>query len=1061
MRCGRGSHPRQQCPARDAECRKCHKRGHYERLCRTKSVAEVHGPEPPDDFAYLNTIGSGQSAMWTVTVSVNGQPTQFKVDTGAEVTVISSAASAQLGITDPQPARKQLRGPDGTPLRTAGQATVKLAHQGQECRHTLFILPSLEHNLLGLPAIRDLQIIQKVDSLGELPQTKFPSLFTGLGELKGDPYEIQLKPDATPLSLNTARNVPLPLREKVQAELQRMQALDVIAPVEEPTPWCSGMVVVPKKSGQVRICVDYRVLNESVLREVHPLPTVDETLAQMAGATVFSKLDANCGFWQIPLHEHSQKLTTFITPFGRFYFKRLPFGISSAPEYFQRRMSAILDGHQGVLCHMDDIFIFGRDQGEHDARLNAALSSIQEAGVTLNADKCLFSQTSISFLGHTIDQNGVSADPSKTAAVLQMDTPTNITELRRFLGMVNQLGKFSPNLAEISQPIRELLSKHRCWTWGPTQETSFQRIKEELAKPSVLTLYDTGARTKISADASAYGLGAVLLQQHGEDWKPIAFASRSMTDTERRYSQIEKEALALVWACEKFQDYVLGKHIDLETDHKPLVPLMSTTSLDSLPPRVLRFRLRSMRFSYSIQHVAGKYLYTADTLSRAPVSQPDAADEVEDHLTECFVNNVLASLPASPDTLHRYRTAQREDSTCQQLLTLCREGWPAHQRQMPLNIQQFWPMRGEMTVDDGLLLRGNRIVVPQQLRKETLEKIHSGHQGMRKCQQRISTAVWWPGITRQLEQMIIHCPECSKLSTAPRQPLMPTPLPRYPWERVATDLFEQKGITYLLVIDYFSRYIEVQSLTSTTSASIIRSLKSIFARHGLPTTVMSDNGPQYSSQEFSSFAKEYQFEHVTSSPHYPQANGLAERAVRTIKGLLQKSTDPYLALLTYRSTPLPWCGLSPAQLLMGRNIRSTIPQVPRCFEPEWSYLPEFRQKDALEKRKQKANFDLRHRARPLPPLEHGQNVWVRTDGRVDPGQVVNPTSAPRSYMVETSSGMVRRNQVHVTPRPVENDKTTTTTNNPEPRVVTRSQTGTQVRPPPRLTYWRRGDVVDS
>lgn len=200
-RCGRGNHPRQQCPARDAECHKCHKLGHFERLCRTKSVAEVRDPEPLDDFAYLNTVGSDRSAMWTVTVSVNGRPSQFKVDTGAEVTVISSAASTQLGITDPQPATKQLRGPDGTPLHTVGQATVKLAYQGWECTHTLFILPSLEHNLLGLPAIRDLHILHKVDSLVEPPQAKFPSLFTGLGELKGDPYEIQLRPDATPLSL--------------------------------------------------------------------------------------------------------------------------------------------------------------------------------------------------------------------------------------------------------------------------------------------------------------------------------------------------------------------------------------------------------------------------------------------------------------------------------------------------------------------------------------------------------------------------------------------------------------------------------------------------------------------------------------------------------------------------------------------------------------------------------------------------------------------------------------------------------------------------------------------
>ena len=239
-----------------------------------------------------------------------------------------------------------------------------------------------------------------------------------------------------------------------------------------------------------------------------------------------------------------------------------------------------------------------------------------------------------------------------------------------------------------------------------------------------------------------------------------------------------------------------------------------------------------------------------------------------------------------------------------------------------------------MTVDSELLLRGNRNVVPQQPQKETLEKIHCGHQGMRKCQQRIMIAVWWPGITWQLQQMIINCPESSKLSTPPCQPLLPTPLPRYPWEKVGTDLFELKDITYLLVIDYFSRSIELQSLTITTSASIIRSLKSIFARHGLPMTMMSDKDPQYSSQEFSSFAKEYQFEHVTSSPHYPQANSLAGCAVRTVKGLLQKSTDPYLTLLAYRSIPLPWCGFSPSQRLMGCNMRSTIPQVPQCFEPE-------------------------------------------------------------------------------------------------------------------------------
>ena len=1067
-RCGRSSHSRNQCPARDAECHKCHKRGHYSAQCLTKSVSEISDPPPsqdlPDyDLAYLNTIGSGKTTMWTCIVLVNGQETCFKVDTGAEVTVMSAQECANLGLGVIQQATKQLRGPDGSPLTVDGQVTAKLAYKDHECTHTIFILRSLKHNLLGLPAIRDLQILPKVDSIDQTPKMQFPSLFAGLGEFKGAPYEIKLKPDFKPFALYTPRTVALPLREKVQAELQRMQELGVISPIEEPTPWCSGMVVVPKKSGQVRICVDYRVLNESVLREVHPLPKVDETLAQMTGAAVFSKLDANCGFWQIPLDESSRKLTTFITPFGRFCFNRMPFGICSAPEYFQRRMSSILTGHKGVLCHMDDVFIFGSDQREHDERLQAALQTIKDAGVTLNADKCKFSQSSVTFLGHVIDRNGISADPSKTRAVLEMSKPTSVTELRRYLGMVNQLGKFSPKLSDLSQPLRELLSKNRSWTWGSAQEASFGEIKRELATPTVLALYDTAAPTKISADASAYGLGAVLLQQHVDHWKPVAFASRSMTDTESRYSQIEKEALALVWACDKFSDYILGKDIQLETDHKPLVPLLGKTNLDCLPPRVLRFRLRLMRFSYTISHVPGKHLYTADTLSRAPVSVPETTHELENNYTECFVNNIVSSLPASSDRLHCYRTAQQADSTCQRVASLCKEGWPNRIQQVAHDLRRFWPVRGELTMYDGLLLRGSRIVVPHKLQKETLEKIHCGHQGIRKCQQRVSMAVWWPGVNQQVEQLILNCQECSKSGTSRRQPLLPTPLPQYPWEKVASDLFEINGVTYILVVDYFSRYVEVQSLTTTTSASVIRTLKSVFARHGLPTTVVSDNGPQYSSQEFASFAREYQFEHLTSSPQYPQSNGLAERTVKTVKSLLEKSSDPCLALLAYRSTPLPWCGFSPAQLLMGRSLRSNIPQIPQSFVPEWSYLTEFREKDAEEKRKQKTNFDLRHRVSELPPLEPDQTFWVWTNNRIDPGQVLTSAHTPRSYVVGTPSGTLRRNQVHITTRPSASDFSDNCNNirNTPSRAVTRSQTGAPVRPPARLSYWRRGDVVDS
>ena len=212
-----------------------------------------------------------------------------------------------------------------------------------------------------------------------------------------------------------------------------MEALGVISKVKDPTPWCAGMVVVPKKTGAVRICVDLKPLNESVLREVHPIPRVDEALAQLTGATIFSKLDANSGFWQIPLSSESRPLTTFITPFGRYHFNKLPFGISSAPELFQRRMN--------------------KDEAEHDNRLMQVLQRLETVGVTLNREKCAFRQSSVKFLGHLIGQDGVRADPEKTSAIRDMETPQSVSDLRRFLGMVNQLGKFSQRISELTQPL--------------------------------------------------------------------------------------------------------------------------------------------------------------------------------------------------------------------------------------------------------------------------------------------------------------------------------------------------------------------------------------------------------------------------------------------------------------------------------------------------------------------------------------------------------------------------------------------------------------------------------
>ena len=473
--------------------------------------------------------------------------------------MISKRVWMDIGQPPLSPSDRTLRGPDNHTLPALGKFTGTLKSATCEAKEDVYVVEGLNRPLLGRPAIEALGVVARlatVDKQELRPATQFPALFHGLSKLQGE-YTIQLQEGAKPFALSTPRRVAIPLLKAVKQELQRMEELGVIAKVEAPTEWCAGMVVVPKSNGKVRICVDLTQLNQSVRRERHLLPAVDQTLAQLAGARILSKLDANSGFWQIPLAAESALLTTFITPFGRFSFHRLPFGIPSAPEHFQRRMSETLSGLGGVVCMMDDILIHGKSQEEHDAQLQKVLQRLQDAGVTLNSEKCQFSMESVKFLGHVTDSSGIRPDPDKVMVIQKVRAPANVGDIRRFLGMVNQMSKFTPNLAETTQPLRELLIKENQWVWGEPQRRAFQRVKEALTSTPVLALFDP--KTVVSADASSFGLGAVLLQkQQTGDFKPVAYISRSMTPTEQRYAQIEKEALAFTWACERLADYLIG-----------------------------------------------------------------------------------------------------------------------------------------------------------------------------------------------------------------------------------------------------------------------------------------------------------------------------------------------------------------------------------------------------------------------------------------------------------------------------------------------------------------------
>ena len=374
-----------------------------------------------------------------------------------------------------------------------------------------YVTKGLKEPLLGQQAIEKLNLVARINeiqspSYEERIKATYPQLFYGWGELEGE-YEIKCNPDAQPFAIMTLRLIPLPMKSKVKEELARMEKLGVIRKVDKPTNWCAGMVTVPKSNGKLRICVDLTKLNENVCRETYPLPKIDALLGEIGESTVFTKIDANSGFWQEKLAENSQLLTTFLTPFGRYCFQRLPFGLKSAPERFQKRMLNELEGLEGVICIMDDILVHGKTQKEHDERLEAVLTRLIRARITLNPEKCEFSRKQLKFAGHSLSAQGIGPDPDKTAAIEKMERPQNVAELRRFLGMINHQQKFIENLSEKTMPLRDLLSSKNEWHWGQAQEESVSRLKKEMTQAPVLAHYSE-KETIISADASSYGLGA-------------------------------------------------------------------------------------------------------------------------------------------------------------------------------------------------------------------------------------------------------------------------------------------------------------------------------------------------------------------------------------------------------------------------------------------------------------------------------------------------------------------------------------------------------------------------
>ena len=513
----------------------------------------------------------------------------------------------------------------------------------------------------------------------------------------------------------------------------------------------------------------------------------------------------------------------------------------------------------------------------------------------------------------------------------------------------------------------------------------------------------------MSSDASSYGIGGTLMQEHDGIYKPVAYVSRTMTDTEKRYSQIEKELLAVVWTCEKFSRYLVGMDkFRIITDHKSLVPIINDKDLDVIPVRCTRLMMRLMRFTGIAEHVPGKSLVIADLLSRKPLA--DKTSDTEEDV-KYYALSVVSSIPATTPKIQQIRELTAEDKILSRTMKYVMEGWPSIQ-EVPPDLREMYSVRNCLTVIDELLFYNTRVVIPQALKPEMLTKLHTGHMGVTKTLLRAQQSMWYPRITVDIKHMIRQCNHCQVHKNVQKaEPLIPRSLPDRPWQRVDIDMLTHRRQMYMAVSDEYSRWLEIVKMTTTTTRAVIAELKKIFATWGFPDVIMCDNGTQFVSADFKRFAIDCDCVIETSSPRYPQSNGGAENSVKQAKKILDQK-DPISALMAYRATPTTITGYSPSELLQGRRIKTVLPVPPESLVPKLPDSEKLTEKHQKAKRDQKKHFDKRNGVRDLKELKPGDQVRIRAphEKTWGPESRIVKKCGIRSYLVDTGNGCVRRNR---------------------------------------------------
>lgn len=985
---------------------------------------------------------------------------EVMIDSGAQVNTITlghwrkicSNYDAQIRdvvLNPPESLHNYVGGPIETKAIFVADIEIENGLRKAE-QETFHVVSKASRGLLGYDTAKRMGLIRIGSNINTVDEVsnEFPKIPNLQVKLEVDESIVPVR--------NCNYRIPLALQTTTQKQLDKLEKQGIIERAPANTKWMSKLSSVEKGSGDTkpgkeperRLVINMRAVNEAIKRVNHPMPYLENNLPMLDGAKFFSKLDLSSAFHHIELHPISRDLTAFMTAKGPMRFTRLPFGINAAPEIFQKTMESILINENGspmsgAIVYLDDILIFARNEAELQARTDQVMKLLKANNLTINKEKSEFNKTHVIFLGQEISSTGVKPAVDKLQAIENFRLPKSRSELRSFLGLVTYIGSSVKNLSDKTTLLRELLLKTVRFSWNKEQTAAFEElklyIKQEVKERG---FFQTDAETRLYTDASPTALGAVLvqLQMNQEtnemEKRVIMCVSKSLTETEKRYPQTHKEALAIVWAVEKLHFFLLGRSFIIFTDHEPLefIFKQKNASDKRAMTRAEGWALRLSSYNYTLRHVSsGENI--ADPLSRI-------CDQKDKAYSENYENYGLFAIDTSFDALcydwKRIKITEESIKAETIIDDECKEIKQAIQNNNWTN----WDLKGyrqvasELTIIDEMIRRGTLIVPPKSIRKQVIKAAHVGHAGPSSMKRHIRAHFWWPRMDDEIDQVRQACEVCVLMQKDPAPaPMKRTPMPKRAWDFLALDYYSMEdplSLKILVLQDYHSKYVKVAFVKSTDTKGATEFLAKAFEDDGLPSRLISDNGPPFQGESFIKWCQNRKIKVTKSTPALPRANGMVERFMQSLTRVLKalktegNLTETFarkavqLLVFMYNRRPHSVTEQTPFKLLKGRESDDIFPVA--NYPPSTPELEEIESKVTRKQAKGKSYMDNYMRAKDAD-VEIGDEVAIKNVSK----SKLDPNFKPVWYKVidkhgteltlEQDGKQMKRNANHVVKRP--------------------------------------------